>query len=139
MADVHEPHVRSYNMSQIRSKNSKPEMVVRKFLHGQGLRFRLHVKDLPGKPDLVLKKYNTVIFIHGCFWHGHEGCRYFVLPKTNAKFWETKILTNKERDKASVKALKKDKWRIIEIWECEIKSYNREKTLKKLLKKIITQ
>lgn len=126
-------------MSQIRSKNSKPEMVVRKFLHGQGLRFRLHVKDLPGKPDLVLKKYNTVIFIHGCFWHGHEGCRYFVLPKTNAKFWETKILTNKERDKASVKALKKDKWRIIEIWECEIKSYNREKTLKKLLKKIITQ
>lgn len=126
-------------MSRIRSKNSKPEMVVRKFLHGQGLRFRLHVKDLPGKPDLVLRKYKTAIFIHGCFWHGHEGCRYFVLPKTNEAFWKTKIFANKERDKAAVKALKKDKWRIIEIWECEIKSYNREKTLEKLLKKITTQ
>ncbi|MBC7451038.1 MAG: DNA mismatch endonuclease Vsr [Cytophagales bacterium] len=85
MADVHSKEVRSYNMSQIKGKDTKPEMLVRKFLFSKGFRFRLHVKDLPGKPDIVLPKYRTVIFIHGCFWHGHEGCRYFVMPKTRTE------------------------------------------------------
>src|SRR5690349_16792793 len=136
MADVHEPAVRSYNMSQIRSKNTKPEMRVRSFLHQNGLRFRLHQKDLPGKPDIVLRKYRTVIFIHGCFWHGHEGCRYFILPKSNAKFWKDKIEGNVARDRNAVKLLRKDKWKVIEIWECELKSYNKEKVLARVLKKI---
>ena len=137
MADVHEPAVRSYNMSQIRSKNTKPEMSVRSFLHQNGLRFRLHQKDLPGKPDIVLKKYRTVVFIHGCFWHGHEGCRYFILPKSNAKFWKDKIEGNVARDRNAVKALRKDKWKVIEIWECELKSYNRDKVLSRVLRKIV--
>lgn len=91
MADVHEPKVRSYNMSQIKSKNTKPEMLVRKFLFSKGLRFRIHDKKLPGKPDIVLKKYNTILFIHGCFWHWHKGCKYFVIPKTRADWWLEKI------------------------------------------------
>ena len=90
MADVHDKQTRSYNMSQIRSRNTKPELLVRKFLDAHGFRYRLHVKDLPGKPDLVLPKYKTVIFIHGCFWHGHENCKYFVVPKTTTEWWLTK-------------------------------------------------
>jgi DNA mismatch endonuclease (patch repair protein) len=136
MTDVHEPHVRSYNMSRIRSKNSKPELVVRKFLHANGLRFRLHDNKLPGKPDIVLKKYRTVIFVHGCFWHGHEGCRYFVIPKSNTHFWVEKITNNKTRDHLSINALKKNKWKVIELWECQIKSQQREKVLINILKRI---
>lgn len=137
MADVHEPHVRSYNMSQIRSKNTKPEIFVRKFLHGQGIRYRLHVKTMPGRPDLVLTRYRTVIFIHGCFWHGHEECKYFVLPQTNRTFWIKKIEGNRQRDKQNVRALKEAKWKVIEVWECKIKSYNREKFLQQLLRRIL--
>jgi len=91
MADVHTKEVRSYNMSQIRSKNTKPELVVRRYLFAKGFRYRLHSKDLPGKPDIVLPKYRTVIFVHGCFWHGHEGCKYFGIPKTNTEWWVNKI------------------------------------------------
>jgi len=91
MTDVHDKQTRSYNMSQIKGKNTKPEMLVRRFLFSKGFRYRLHVKDLPGKPDLVLPKYKTVIFINGCFWHGHEGCRYFVIPKTRTEWWLHKI------------------------------------------------
>jgi DNA mismatch endonuclease (patch repair protein) len=87
MPDVHTPEQRSHNMSRIRSKDTKPEMLVRKFLFSLGFRYRLHTKKLPGKPDVVLPKYKTVIFIHGCFWHGHEGCRYFVIPKTRTDWW----------------------------------------------------
>lgn len=137
MADVHEPAVRSYNMSQIRSKNTKPEMRVRSFLHQNGLRFRLHQKSLPGKPDIVLKKYRTVVFIHGCFWHGHKGCRYFILPKSNAKFWKDKIEGNVARDRNAVKLLRKEKWKVIEIWECDLKAYNKDKVLLKVLRKIV--
>jgi DNA mismatch endonuclease (patch repair protein) len=121
MADVHEPHIRSYNMSQIRSKNTKPEMLVRKFLHANGFRFRLHVKDLPGKPDLVLPKFKTVIFVHGCFWHGHYNCRYYVIPKTRTEWWLNKINRNKDNDRKAIEKLKNSGWRIIEIWECQIK------------------
>lgn len=121
MADVHEPHIRSYNMSRIRSKDSKPEMIVRRFLHRSGLRFRLHVKDLPGKPDVVMKKYRAVVFVHGCFWHGHEGCRYAAVPKTRTEWWLKKIDKTKEKDKANADALTRMGWRVFEIWECELR------------------
>src|SRR6056297_682707 len=106
MADVHEPKTRSYNMSQIQAKDTKPEMMVRKFLHSNGFRYGLHRKDLPGKPDLVLPKYNSVIFVHGCFWHVHEDCKYFKLPKTRTEFWKKKLNGNKERDERNVQELK---------------------------------
>ena len=102
MTDVHTPAVRSYNMSRIRGKDTKPEIIVRKFLHSKGLRFRLHSKELPGKPDVVLRKYYTVIFINGCFWHGHKGCRYFILPKTRSEWWLNKIERNRENDKSTI-------------------------------------
>lgn len=137
MTDVHEPLVRSYNMSQIRSRNTKPEMVVRSYLHRRGLRYSLHARHLPGKPDMVLRKHKTVIFIHGCFWHGHEGCKYFVVPKTNRDFWITKINGNKRRDKQSILALKKGKWRVIEIWECQLRSYNKNRFLEKIHRRIV--
>ncbi len=121
MADVHSKETRSFNMSRIKGKDTKPEMLVRKYLHAQGFRFRLHVKDLPGKPDIVLPKYKTVIFVHGCFWHGHKGCKYFVVPKTRTERWLYKINGNIERDKKAFKELKKLGWKVIEVWECDLK------------------
>ncbi len=121
MADVHSKAVRSYNMSHIRSKNTKPEITVRKFLHNKGFRYRLHVKNLPGKPDIVLPKYKTVIFIHGCFWHGHEGCKKFVVPKTKSEWWMEKIQRNRERDVSHEKNLALIGWKVIIIWECNLK------------------
>lgn len=120
-------------MSRIKSKDTKPEMLVRKFLHANGFRYRLHVKDLPGKPDIVLPKYRTVIFVHGCFWHGHEGCKYYVMPKSNQEFWSTKILGNVNRDKQHAAKLKKEHWRVINIWECELKPIIREKTFHRII------
>lgn len=122
MPDVHSKVTRSYNMSRIRSKNTKPELLVRKFLFNQGYRYRLHAKKLPGKPDIVLPKYKTVIFVHGCFWHGHTECRYFVVPKTRTEWWLNKIFTNKNNDSKSEIALKESGWKVINLWECEIKS-----------------
>src|SRR6187402_315983 len=121
MADVHDKKTRSYNMSQIKGKNTKPEMLVRKFLHKNGFRYRLHVKDLPGKPDIVLPKYKTVIFVHGCFWHGHEGCKYYVIPKTRTDWWLKKIDGNSNKDKMHSSDLHKKGWRTIEVWECDLK------------------
>ena len=129
MADVHSKETRSYNMSRIRSKDTKPEMLVRKFLHKNGFRYRLHVKNLPGKPDIVLPKYKTVIFIHGCFWHGHEGCRYYVVPKTRTEWWLNKIGTNISNDANAEKALEDAGWKIIKIWECQLKKSEIEATL----------
>jgi DNA mismatch endonuclease (patch repair protein) len=108
-------------MSRIKGKDTKPEMLVRKFLHAQGFRFRLHDKKLPGKPDIVLPKYKTVIFVHGCFWHGHEGCKYYVVPKTRTEWWLEKIGRNKGNDKKKNAALRKEGWRVIEVWECDLK------------------
>jgi len=136
MADVHSKEIRSYNMSKIRSKDTKPELLVRKFLHSQGFRYRLHVKQLPGKPDIVLPKYKTVIFIHGCFWHGHSDCRYYIIPKTRSEWWLEKISKNKSRDVVSSKLLKDLGWNIFEIWECELKNGIRDTTLLELAKKI---
>lgn len=136
MADVHSKEVRSYNMSRIRATNTKPELIVRKFLHGLGFRYKLHDKTLPGKPDLVLPKYKTVIFIHGCFWHGHSKCKYYVVPKTRTDWWVNKINTNITNDVKAIKALKKEGWKIITIWECNLKSAKVEKTLFSILKKL---
>jgi DNA mismatch endonuclease (patch repair protein) len=133
MTDVHSKETRSYNMSRIRSKDTKPELLVRKFLHKNGFRYRLHVKDLPGKPDIVLPKYKTVIFIHGCFWHGHEGCKYYVVPKTRTEWWLNKIGTNTTNDANAENFLKNAGWNIIKIWECELKPANVFETLSTLL------
>jgi|SRR5690554_5387436 len=132
MADVHTPEIRSYNMSMIRGKNTKPEIIVRKFLHSKGFRFRLHKKELPGKPDIVLPKYKTVIFIHGCFWHGHKNCKYFVVPKTRTKWWLNKINGNKQTDKRNNLRLRKASWNIIILWECQLRPKKILKTLSKL-------
>ncbi len=136
MADVHDKKTRSYNMSRIRGKDTKPEMLVRSFLHAHGFRYSLHNKKLPGKPDIVLSKYKTVIFVHGCFWHGHKNCKYYVVPKTRTKWWLNKINSNKANDLKAVKALKKDRWKIITIWECRLKPEKIEKTLSGLPDKI---
>jgi DNA mismatch endonuclease (patch repair protein) len=136
MADVHSPEVRSYNMSMIRGKNTKPEIIVRKFLHSKGFRFRLHKKELQGKPDIVLPKFKTVIFIHGCFWHGHKNCKYFVVPKTRTKWWLNKIEGNKQTDKRNNLKLKKAKWKIITLWECQLRPKKVLRTLVILESKI---
>lgn len=134
MADVHTAAVRSYNMSRIRSKDTKPEIVVRKALFAAGFRFRLHQKSLPGKPDIVLKKYRTVIMIHGCFWHGHDGCKYFVVPKTRTEWWLEKIIRNRSLDETNIKALRKAGWKVKVIYECELKSNRLDGTLEKIFK-----
>lgn len=132
MADVHSKKVRSYNMSRIRSMNTKPEVLVRRFLHSRGFRFRIHDKKLPGKPDIVLTKYRTVIFVHGCFWHGHEHCKYFVMPKSNQSYWAPKISRNISKDKSNISLLKKAGWRVITVWECKLKGSKAAKTLTRL-------
>lgn len=129
MTDVHSKEIRSYNMSRIRSKDTKPELLVRRFLFSKGFRYRLHDKRLPGKPDIVLPKYHTVIFIHGCFWHGHENCRYFVVPKTRTDWWLNKIRNNAGGDLIVSDKLISAGWKIITIWECELKKGTIEKTL----------
>lgn len=136
MTDIHDPGIRSYNMSQIKGKDTRPELVVRKYLHSKGFRFRLHVSSLPGKPDIVLKKYLTVIEIHGCFWHGHKGCKYFVMPKSRTKFWKQKINGTINRDRLNQKKLESMGWQVIIIYECELKSEQRIKTLVKLEERI---
>ncbi len=123
---------RHKNMSAIHSKNTKPEMLVRLFLFSRGFRYRLNHPRLPGKPDIVLRKYRTCIFINGCFWHGHEGCKYFVMPKSNTGFWETKIQRNKIRDKKVQHQLAAMGWHCITIWECQLKQAIREQTLQSL-------
>lgn len=123
-------------MSRIKGKDTKPEMLVRKFLHAKGYRYKLHDKSLPGKPDIVLPKYRTVIFVHGCFWHGHKNCKYFKIPKTRTKWWTDKINRNKANDEKAIKALKKDGWKVIAVWECKLKPAKVEKALDTLLKKI---
>lgn len=121
--DVHDKETRSYNMSCIKGKNTKPEEIVRKYLFSKGFRYRKNDKRLPGTPDIVLPKYKTVIFVNGCFWHGHEGCRYFVVPKTNTEFWVNKIETNKQRDIRKINDLQALGWKVIIVWECELKKH----------------
>jgi DNA mismatch endonuclease (patch repair protein) len=120
MADVVDKETRSRMMSGIRSKDTSPEMEVRRFLHALGLRYRLHVKEMPGKPDLVFPKYGLALFVHGCFWHRHARCKYASTPSSNRTFWDTKFQGNIRRDKEVVRTLKKAGWRVLVIWECEI-------------------
>lgn len=131
MADRHSREVRSYNMSRIRGTNTKPEEIVRKYLFSQGFRYRKNDKWLPGTPDIVLPKYKTVIFVNGCFWHMHEGCRYFVWPKSNSEFWYKKITRNCERDETNHKLLFEMGWHILVIWECELRKDHINETLQK--------
>lgn len=130
--DVHTKETRSYNMSQIKSKNTKPEEIVRKYLFSHGLRFRKNDKKLPGHPDIVLPKYKTVIFVNGCFWHAHEGCKYFKWPENNAEFWKNKLLGNKNRDITNIQKLRAIGWNVIVVWECELKKHNQVKRLNEL-------
>lgn len=137
MTDVHSKETRSYNMSRIRSKDTKPELLVRKYLFSKGFRYRLHEKELPGKPDLVLKKYKTAIFIHGCFWHSHQNCKYAVMPKSNLEYWQNKISKNQSRDNLNENQLTELGWKIITIWECELKKSLFEKTMISVLNMLI--
>lgn len=131
--DNHTVEERSYNMSRIRSKGTKPEEIVRKYLFAQGFRYRKNVKKLPGKPDIVLTKYKTVIFVNGCFWHGHEGCKGFVPPKSNQEYWFPKIERNRKRDLESQSELISLGWHVIVIWECQLKKAEREEALNNLV------
>lgn len=133
MADVHTKETRSYNMSQIKGKNTKPEMLVRKFLFSRGFRYLIHDKRLPGKPDIVFPIRKTVIFIHGCFWHGHDGCKYFVIPKTRTEWWLNKIRYNAQNDADNFSKLTKAGWKIITIFECELKKDKLIQTLNQLI------
>lgn len=125
-------------MAAIKGKDTKPELLVRRYLFSRGLRFRIHVRKLPGNPDIVLPKYKTVIFVNGCFWHGHSGCRYFRLPKSNVRFWEDKINRNRARDERTTAQLEEMGWRVFRIWECELKTIaERESRLTRLYEDII--
>ena len=137
MADVHTPEQRSYNMSRIRSKNTKPEELVRKYLFSQGFRYRKNDVRLPGKPDIVLPKYKTVIFVNGCFWHAHEGCKYFVWPKSNEEFWKNKITGNIRRDSDNYMKLEQMGWNVIVVWECQLKKPIINETIEQLVNQLI--
>lgn len=137
--DNHDLKTRSYNMSRIRSSETKPEQIVRKYFFSKGLRYRKNVKDLPGCPDIVLKKYGTVVFVNGCFWHKHEGCPKFVWPSSNKNYWKKKILGNVKRDEENYAKLRDLGWNIVTVWECELKKPVREQTLSNLYIKIVSQ
>lgn len=137
--DNHDSKTRSYNMSKVRSSDTKPEQIVRKYLFSKGLRYRKNVRNLPGCPDIVLKKYNTVVFVNGCFWHKHEECSKFVWPSSNENYWKKKILGNVKRDEENYAKLRDLGWNIITVWECELKKPVREQTLSNLYIKIISQ
>lgn len=129
MADVVDKATRSRMMAGIRGKNTKPEILLRKALHAAGFRFRLHAKKLPGKPDIVLPKYRAVIFVHGCFWHGHD-CKIFKMPKSNRRFWKTKITGNRRRDFSNTDELLALGWRVLTVWECSTRSRRQTETAK---------
>ena len=139
MADNHSKEIRSMNMSHIRSKDTKPEIIVRSFLHRNGFRFRKNDKRYPGSPDVVLPKYKTIVFVHGCFWHLHDGCKYAVMPKSNVDFWKKKLYRNKERDEENQKELEEMGWNVITVWECELKKDKVEQTLENLYTQITSE
>jgi DNA mismatch endonuclease (patch repair protein) len=124
MTDIVDRATRSRMMSGIRGKDTSPEILVRKFLHRAGLRFRLHVRNLPGRPDIVLPRYRTIVLVNGCFWHRHEGCRYSYMPKSRIAFWKQKFLKNVERDERNQQSLREAGWRVYVVWECETMTNN---------------
>lgn len=135
MADVVSKAVRSRMMSGIRGKDTKPEVEVRQFLHGRGLRFRLHDRTLPGRPDIVLPRWRTVVQVHGCFWHQHKGCRFAYMPANNASFWREKLMGNVDRDRRSAAALRTLGWRVLHIWECQTRNERRLAQLERAIRK----
>ena len=130
--DNKDPKSRHANMAAIRSRDTQPEWIVRRFLFSRGFRYRLFHKRLPGHPDIVMRKYRTCIFVNGCFWHGHDNCRYFRMPKTNTEFWQNKISRNKARDSRTIQQLTALGWNCITVWECQLKPALREDTLASL-------
>jgi DNA mismatch endonuclease (patch repair protein) len=130
------PKMRSWNMSRIKGKNTKPEVVVRSLLHRMGFRFRLHVRHLPGRPDVVLTRWNLVVFVHGCFWHRHPKCRFAYTPKSRKTFWLSKLEGNVSRDKRAIAALKRLGWKTLVVWECEL--HDLERVSARLKRKILT-
>ena len=139
MADKFSKETRSYIMSRIRGKDTKPEILVRKYLFARGLRFRKNDKRYPGCPDFLLPKYKTAVFVHGCFWHLHEGCKYAKMPKSNVEYWEEKLYRNRERDARNQAELKAMGWTVLTVWECELKKDKREETLEILYNRITSQ
>ena len=137
MADNHSPSVRSYNMSRIRSKDTKPEELVRKYLFSRGLRYRKCDKRYPGKPDIVFPKYRTAIFVNGCFWHWHDACQGFVMPKSRLDYWQPKLERNRQRDFEHIAKLHAIGWSVITVWECELKKNVRDERLTRLYDEII--
>lgn len=133
MSDTLSPQQRHANMAAIRAKDTKPEIVVRKYLWKEGFRYRLNYPRLPGKPDMVLSKYRTCIFVNGCFWHGHEGCKFYTIPKSNVEFWQNKVRRNRERDLDVQHRLASMGWHCITIWECELKADKQKATLQSLI------
>ena len=127
--DIHSSRIRSKNMAAIKSKNTKPEIIVRSHLYSLGFRYRIHNKSLPGKPDISNKKKKIAIFINGCFWHSHKDCKYAVIPKTRTEWWKKKLDDNKKRDQGNLKKLKSMKWNILVLWECDIKNKKFEKKI----------
>lgn len=134
--DIFSKSKRSDIMSKVSGKDTKPEILVRKYLFSKGFRYRKNVKDLPGKPDIVLPRHKAIIFIHGCFWHGHEGCEAAKLPASNVDYWMKKVASNITRDSHNIHLLKETGWNVIIIWECELKSKNREQRLLQLIEEI---
>ena len=135
MADLLTQEKRSWNMSRIRGKDTKPELIFRSLLHKKGFRFRLHDKNLPGKPDIILPRYKTVIFVNGCFWHRHSGCKYAYNPKSRQQFWQEKVARTVSRDKEKTECLREHGWHVLTVWECELKE-NSEKAINRILQEI---
>lgn len=138
MADNHSKRERSYNMSRIHGRDTKPEELVRKFLFSKGLRYRKNDKRYPGHPDIVLPKYRTIIFVNGCFWHMHDGCRYAVMPSSNREYWKPKLERNKKRDSLVHQRLIDEGWNVIVIWECQLRKDTRQTALDNLYNEIIS-
>ena len=139
MVDKFSKETRSHVMSRIRGKDTKPEILVRSYLFSRGLRFRKNDRRYPGSPDIVLPKYNTIVFVHGCFWHFHDGCKYAKMPKSNVDYWKKKLCRNKDRDERNQKELEAMGWNVIIVWECELKKDKREQTLEELYVQITSQ
>ena len=137
MADVLTPVQRHLNMASIRSGSTTPELQLRRALWRQGFRYRINDKHLPGRPDIVLLKYRTVVFVHGCFWHGHKNCKYYSVPKTNTEFWVAKVTRNQERDQDVWRKLEAKGWSVIIVWECQLKKANLEETIERVAGEIV--
>jgi len=137
MSDNHSPEQRHRNMAAIHSASTKPELKLRHTLWKLGFRYRVNDKHLPGRPDIVFPKHHTAIFVHGCFWHGHRGCKYYTVPKTNTDFWVAKVTRNQERDQEAWRQLEAKGWEVIIVWECELKKNRFEDTIKRVEKEIL--